>query len=951
MNCPRCGVPNEPGAKICLVCGAELPPTCKGCGRKVPKGVDYCVMCRTGRTEEITRQTAVPVRLEVPSGFVPDGLDFLAPFVGRSDELEKMEMLFRASAEEGFLTFVTLTGHPGVGKTRLALEATERMASAVEGSKIVRGVCGGPGSPAFSAFIQVIAELAGVEPQDRPPAVRSKLASTVSKYVPESRSTEVTHLLAQMLQVPFPASTVVEPLLGSASQLEVRVFMAVRRFLEGVAKQSPLVLFMDNADRAGPETVNLLHYLAAGIRTAPVMILVVGRPKVLELHSHWGEGEFEYAKFQVPPLSPEESEALLRGILKGVDVLPPALVHTVRHRLDRRPRTIEELVRYLMEVKILERREDGWHLDEDLLSAIEIPDTHEDVVRERLATLEPAELDVLEKAAVCGETFWLDLVVALYRAPTLDQGDPDGPRLDDIAESGDKNQNSVTAALQRHVTRGFIVERRSTQIRGEQEYRFSYPPIWDLVYQRVEDGRRRRLHKLVAQWLELRPEGRSGSHQVEVGRHLEKAGDMAAAAQRYRRAADMARNNYANDRAINLYGKSLECIGQSDVAVRMHLWHDLGSVHELKGEYDDALAAFEKMLRLAWVMASKAKGGVAFNKMGRIWRQKGELSLALDYLQKGKDLFEQAGDERGIAGSLDDIGQVLWMQGKYEDALNRSAAALERRRRIGNLQSIASSLTNVGNIEKARGLLNESASCHEEALALRREIGDRAGVVVSLHSLAHLEFLRGNVPRARQLWIEALSAAEDIGAVPMQAQILGWLGDVALDDGNASEARQRFEESRQLCTELDDKRILAQALQGLALVELEEGGDQAKALGLADKALRIAERGGFKDAMGHTYLVLAKAKAKTLFDASGTDSGKTAEDFYEKATALFRELGNEAELAKALLEYGEFLAERADPERAENVLNEAKETMARLGMRGWRDAAALLDTLGVSEEE
>ncbi len=951
MNCPRCGVPNEPGAKTCEVCGASLPPSCKGCGRKVPEGVEYCVLCLTGRTEEIAQQRPVGTPLEVPAGFLPKGLDFEVPFVGRGDDLERLDMLFKSTVEGQCLTFVTLTGPPGVGKTRLAIEATTRFQKHVPDALVVRGVCGGAGAPPYAAFIHVVAALAGIHRKDKPPVARTKLSDAVAAVLPENRAPEVTHLLAHMLQIPFPASTIVEPGTSSAARLEIRIFMAVRRFLEALARRSPLLLFLDNAERAGPETVNLIHYLAAGIRSAPVALLVVGRPEMLKLHPQWGIGEFEYAKFELGPLSPDESEELLHGILKGLEPLPPALTHTVRNRLERNPRAVQELVRYLLEVRILEREDGKWTLHEDLLSAIEIPDSHEEIVRERLRSLDPAELEVLEKASIAGETFWLDLVVALYRAVTLERGDPDGPPLSEIAESGDRNQASVAQALQRHVTRGFIVERGSTQIRGEREYRFSYPPIRRLVYERIDQDRKRKLHKLAAQWLELRPEGRSGSHQEEVGKHLERAGERAAAAQRFRRAADVARAAYSNDRAIQLYRKALECVGESDVAMRIHLWHDLGSVHELKGEFDEALAAYERMLRLAWVMASKSKGGVAFNKMGRIWRQKGQLDLALDYLTKGKNLFEQAGDERGVAGSLDDIGQVLWMQGKYEEALQQSAAALEKRRRLGNLRSIAASLTNVGNIEKDRGLLNEAAACHEEALAIRREIGDRAGIVVSLHCLGHLEFLRGNETKARQLWQEALAGAEDIGAAPMQALILTWLGQVALEAGNHTEARQRFDEALKLCREFDDRRVMAEAMRGLAEAEATEEGDLKRALGLAEEAVSLAEQGGFKDTLGRAYLALARVHARTLFDASGEDPGTKAKAAYEKALDLFREIGNDAELARALADYGEFAAEREDWDLARRLLADAKDRMARLGMRRWRDAAALLDTLGGDTEE
>src|SRR5262249_32659468 len=69
----------------------------------------------------------------------------------------------------------------------------------------------------------------------------------------------------------------------------------------------------------------------------------------------------------------------------------------------------------------------------------------------------------------------------------------------------------------------------------------------------------------------------------------------------------------STDRATRLYAAALGCLGQGDLASRIHLWHDLGSVFQLKGDHDSALGAFERMLRLAWVVASRTKAAVAFN--------------------------------------------------------------------------------------------------------------------------------------------------------------------------------------------------------------------------------------------------------------------------------------------------------------------------------------------------
>ena len=87
--------------------------------------------------------------------------------------------------------------------------------------------------------------------------------------------------------------------------------------------------------------------------------------------------------------------------------------------------------------------------------------------------------------------------------------------------------------------------------------------------------------------------------------------------------------------------RALACIAEHDHATRIHLWHDLGSIYELIGDFEAALGAFERMLRLSWVAASKTKAAVAFNKMGRVWRRKGDLKLALGGLFDPSELIDR----------------------------------------------------------------------------------------------------------------------------------------------------------------------------------------------------------------------------------------------------------------------------------------------------------------------
>src|SRR5262249_26180911 len=297
-------------------------------------------------------------------------------------------------------------------------------------------------------------------------------------------------------------------------------------------------------DRALPETINLIHYLAAGLPAQPITLLCLAREPLYELHPNFGEGDFAVQRIELQPLSNGESRELLQTLVRGAGA-PDQLTEHVEDKLDGSPRAIVDFVRLMLEAGVLRARDGPGRalvLHAKALRAFvkRLPGSHEEILAERLRIMPAPERDLLEKAAACGEVFWLDAVVALVRAAALERGDPDGPTLGEIAQAGDRSRVAAAETLGQLVDRGFIVEPQEAQIPGEREWRFAYQPIPDLIYGGIAEGPRMRYHRLIAQWMELRPEGRNEEEQEEVGRHLERAGDGEGAATRYRRAADAA---------------------------------------------------------------------------------------------------------------------------------------------------------------------------------------------------------------------------------------------------------------------------------------------------------------------------------------------------------------------------------------------------------------------------
>ncbi len=868
--------------------------------------------------------------------------DLKSKFTGRTASIQKLaELTDRAFAHQG-IAFAVVVGEPGLGKSRMIGEVIARAKLAHPNLLVLSGVAD-ENAHAYGPVARALTVRFGLQPAEDAAESRDKIQALVSEIVPPQRVAEIAHLVAHLLRVPFDDSPVVTPLLESPQRLEARLFMALKRMLTAEAEKRPVVLVVENLELCGTDTINFLHYLAAGMRDQPVAILGTATAAVFEKHPAFGDGEVAPVKIELGPLTAGESEALVKELCKQLPEVPRRLVDHVR-TLGGSPRAIHELVRLLLESDVIVREGVMWRVDAAKMASFALPKTYEELVAARMRVMDASERRVLEMAATVGETSWLDAIIALERG-SHGITDPDGPTLQQIAASGDQSRHVVNAAVGKLVEREWLVEVPQSSVAGERELRFAYPNLWSLVHMGTEEPRRRAYHAMVARWLELHPEGRSPQAQEEIGRHLALAGEAREAATRYRRAAEAARSQFQNERAIRLYDRALACIGDHDVAARIHLWHDLGSIYELIGDFEAALGAFERMLRLSWVAASRTKAAVAFNKMGRVWRRRGDLKLALEYLERGLELFRGANDARGIAGSLDDIGKTLQMLGRYDEAHAKITEALARRGKRGDKRAIATSLSRLGDVQQDRGKYESAYTCHKEALELRKQVGDRWGQVVSQTNLAALAFELGEPAEARAGWLAALPEAESIGALPLAALILTNLGELAVVEGKHDEARSRLEQALEIIEDVEDRGLESECCRHLAQLEKSQGHLQA-ARELAERALDVAKKAGLREKEAQAYLTLGDVLSASLYDAGDEGGASDAAVAYAKAIDVLKAISNEAALGKALFAFGRYKAEMGALGEGKDMLRDAIALFSRLGLaRPAGDAEKLLASL------
>jgi tetratricopeptide (TPR) repeat protein len=465
----------------------------------------------------------------------------------------------------------------------------------------------------------------------------------------------------------------------------------------------------------------------------------------------------------------------------------------------------------------------------------------------------------------------------------------------------------------------------------------------DFVYRQLPEEVRRVRHQIVADWLTNSVDLGTESLSVFTAPHLEKAGHLARAGRAHLEAARHEHGKMHTQSALRSVEKALELLTAEELSRRVEALHIHGSVLTTLGRYDEAIAAFSEMLRISWRVGARGKGGAALNRIARIHTMRGNLEVARGPLVRGLQLFRAGHDLRGVASSLDDLAQLERLRGDMDAALDAATEALEIRRKAGDTRGEAVSLSTLGLIQHSRGNLDAAEESFRAALQLRESIGDRAGTMQSLNHMGIILFERGDRDACEAAWRACLQEARKMADRRMQAFVLNNLGESIFVAGKHAEARVLLLEAQGLARDLADKRVLAEVERNLGLVALALDDDKTQEI--LDRALVLAVDYGGKEAIASAHHAVARGRARTLFDATGS-ADRRAEESFLLAVDLYRDLGNEPEAARVMAELGRHLVERGDLEGAKDRLREARAIMRRLNVADLDKVEQTLADLG-----
>ncbi len=461
-----------------------------------------------------------------------------APMVGRDKEHAILRQALQRVVDERTSHLFTLLGPAGVGKSRLVRE----FLAGANGARILRGRCLSYGEGiTYYALAEIVREAAGLADGADPATVRTGVDAVLDGT---DESATIAAAIGGVLGWAEPA--------GAEDTA-----WAARRLFEHLARTHPLVLVIDDLHWAEPLLLDLVEHLADWTRDAPVLLLVIARPELLELRPEWGGGKVNATTILLEPLPGDAAIELLDNLL-GENDLPATARERILAAADGNPLFVEEMVGMLIDDGLLRFDGQMWRAAEDLAD-LTVPPTIQLLLAARLDRLDAEERAVMERGAVEGRVFHAGAVTSLV---------PEGLRAQ-------VRPRLLTLA------RKELIRPDRPEFAGEDAFRFRHLLIRDAAYQAMPKEQRADLHERYAEWLE----GASGDRRddyVEIfGHHLERAW-------RYRRelGVDDERTEALGNRAAEALRASADrTVTRGDLPTATHLLEramaaSTGSTHD-----------------------------------------------------------------------------------------------------------------------------------------------------------------------------------------------------------------------------------------------------------------------------------------------------------------------------------------------------------------------------------
>ena len=720
---------------------------------------------------------------------------------------------------------------------------------------------------------------------------------------------------------------------------KARLQEAVRKiFSAALPRIGLMVICVEDLHWADPSFVELLRHVLADFRF-PALVLCTYRPSfsLFTVHQMNGLGNL-YQEIRLYDLSGSEAQNMMESLLK-TESIPSELMRFIQARVERNPFHLEEVVNSLIESGTLIRDEGGWNLAMPLQEA-DIPTTIQGIITARLDRLDEKAKRILQEASVIGRAFLYEIL----------------GRITKLTEPIDRPLSGLE--------RQDLIRIRSLQ--PDMEYIFKHALTQEVVYNGILKKERRVIHERIGRIMEELFHDRLPEFYETLAFHFRRGTSILKAVDYLMKAAEKSLKRYTLDESHEYYKEAFELLTnkpdkskeEKELFLDLILkWAVVYHHRAVYNELEDFLKAHESF---AISLDDKARLGMLYARLGGALEYRDKLKEAYEYSYKGLKLGEESGDQNVIGYALAFLTFACADLGRLDEAIAFGKRVQEMDLYASDSEIFRISSTALGMAYFARGEARKAKDLGKTFI----EYGQRSFYVGCIADgylvLVWGHVAAGDFSAAIQC---ALEAIRDVALEPAASlAIKVMLGYAYVANEQYQEADDVLQEIMKFNETYGYEKI-GTAAQGFSSVLTIIKGDLQKGIELMEEVREILLKHDSKYRIIHSYYLLGRVYAQIAMGGGKKDlsfigknigflirnapfAAQRAEENFQKAIEVAREIGAKGMLGQCYLDLGQLYKVKKKTDQARKCIADAVETFkeceADVFMKQAEDALAAL---------
>jgi CHAT domain-containing protein/tetratricopeptide (TPR) repeat protein len=334
-----------------------------------------------------------------------------------------------------------------------------------------------------------------------------------------------------------------------------------------------------------------------------------------------------------------------------------------------------------------------------------------------------------------------------------------------------------------------------------------------------------------------------------------------------------------------------------------------------KGQYEQAIAIWQKALLLARQFMFKKTEAIILNNIGLAYFNIGQPQKALEYYNQVLPVAREVKDRTQEATALYNIGEVYRNTGQPQKALEYYNQILPFAKEVKDPNVEARTLFSIGEVYITIGQPQKALKYYNQALPILRKVNDRVGEATTLSSIGAIYSAIGPLQKAIEYFNQALPIFREIKDRKQEATLLVLISAFYIATSQPEKALEYFNQALPIFRETKDRRKEATMLGSIGRLYSTMSQPQ-KALKYYSQALLI-----FRETKDR------KQEAATLgsIGAIYSDIGQQEKEleYYNQALLIFRETKDRKQEAATLGSIGAIYSNIGQPRKALEYYNQA----------------------------